>query len=368
MTFKIFASLGLPIRDKNIPPDPPVINFSQPASQAFGHKLTPSHPQESFTYHQSRAPSAPIVHSLLPNPDTSLITNSLNIRPASSAPEIYPSRQDDTSTNFSQMLPPRIPFPSNGSSFDDNQLIGADAKACSEIHDTTPPSLTQMLPPVRILPFPPKKPRLATPEPKDVRVPSEATVADAPEASQTSKKNTAQPKKSNPKPPAAKLRTRKPKKSTENTSKTNKTSEVICVPSTPERITPRPNAVSPISPLTPPAYHRAQPKTTKKRSSAPGPSSPLDKFTAPPKKNFDDLEPAEFMSRLDFWVREYHDLPAPKPRTATGMDDLAAYAAQSKEDRLKVLDDMICECLQDENFGTLAKDVEDSWRRMGLGF
>ena len=75
------------------------------------------------------------------------------------------------------------------------------------------------------------------------------------------------------------------------------------------------------------------------------------------------------MSRLDSWVREYQHLPAPQPRdAAAAMEDLTAYAAQSKEERLAVIDEMICECLEDENFGKLVEDVDESWRRIGLGF
>ena len=70
------------------------------------------------------------------------------------------------------------------------------------------------------------------------------------------------------------------------------------------------------------------------------------------------------MSRLDAWVREYQHLPAPKPRD---MNNLAAYAAQPREERMAIIDDLICECLGDESFVKLLEDVEQSWRRIGLG-
>lgn len=75
------------------------------------------------------------------------------------------------------------------------------------------------------------------------------------------------------------------------------------------------------------------------------------------------------MSRIDTWVREYHQtLPAPKPPAGTASDTLALYAAQPKEDRMAAIDEMICECLADPSFGKLVEDVEDSWKRIGLGF
>jgi len=80
-----------------------------------------------------------------------------------------------------------------------------------------------------------------------------------------------------------------------------------------------------------------------------------------------EISPEEYMSRLDDWVRRYQDLPAPKPGPSP-VSDLTAYAAQSEADRLAVVDDMICEYLEDENFIKLVEDVERSWKRIGLGF
>ncbi|KAI9818791.1 MAG: hypothetical protein M1827_007611 [Pycnora praestabilis] len=48
-------------------------------------------------------------------------------------------------------------------------------------------------------------------------------------------------------------------------------------------------------------------------------------------------------------------------------ENLAAYAAQSDQDRLVAIDDMICQNLMDDNFLQLCEDVENSWRRIGLG-
>ncbi|KAL9127554.1 MAG: hypothetical protein Q9217_003596 [Psora testacea] len=80
------------------------------------------------------------------------------------------------------------------------------------------------------------------------------------------------------------------------------------------------------------------------------------------------IQPNEVMASLDTWIRKYHHLTAPSQPLMTDKDQLANYAAQSDEERSKIIDNMICECLQDENFGKLAEDVERSWKRIGLGF
>ena len=80
-----------------------------------------------------------------------------------------------------------------------------------------------------------------------------------------------------------------------------------------------------------------------------------------------EISPEDYMNRLDEWVRNYQHLPAPEPRPKPN-SDLADYAAQSEEDRLAILDTMICECLEDQNFVKLVEDVDKSWKRIGLGF
>lgn len=374
MTLKTFASLGLPIRDRNLPCDPPVPNFTQPSSQAFYKNPSPSHSQEVVACYQSHTPSAPLLATLLPSPAIDSIKQLPNIRPASSALDTYVGHQDTVPTAFSQMvLPGQIPpFPSSDPSFYDNQPLSSAPETHAEIHDFAPPSLSQMLPPKRNLPFPPKKPKPTTPEEKEISPsPSETAVENYPRPAATSKKIATRAKRDNAKAPVARPRARRVKKPTEDTNKNSRAKEVVRLPSTPKKDIARPNAVSPISPLSP-QEPQAVPLATRNANKsgsnahAPPPSNPN---AAHPWSKFDEIEPVEFMTRLDGWVREYRDLPAPKPRTAVaGMDDLAAYAAQSKEDRMKVLDNMICECLQDENFGTLVQDLEDSWRRIGLGF
>ena len=79
------------------------------------------------------------------------------------------------------------------------------------------------------------------------------------------------------------------------------------------------------------------------------------------------IQPVEFMASLDTWIRNYHHLPCPISGF-TAADHLAEYAGRNDEERSQVIENMICECLQDENFGKLAEDVERTWRRIGLGF
>ena len=89
-------------------------------------------------------------------------------------------------------------------------------------------------------------------------------------------------------------------------------------------------------------------------------------------KIFENSSSEDYLGRLDFLVRRYQNLPTPAPTAApllhSATENLAAYAAQSPDDRMTAIDDMICQCLQDENFITLCEDVENSWRRIGLGF
>ena len=58
--------------------------------------------------------------------------------------------------------------------------------------------------------------------------------------------------------------------------------------------------------------------------------------------------------------------PAPRP-PPTANTNLAAYAAQSDEARFAAIDTFICQNLLDDDFLKLCEDVERSWRRIGLG-
>lgn len=81
-----------------------------------------------------------------------------------------------------------------------------------------------------------------------------------------------------------------------------------------------------------------------------------------------NINSAEFLNSLDNWIRKYHDLPAPQAPVTIAKDQLVEYASKSDEERAKIIDNMICECLQDENFGKLVDDLEGHWKRICLGF
>ena len=73
------------------------------------------------------------------------------------------------------------------------------------------------------------------------------------------------------------------------------------------------------------------------------------------------------LESIDDLMRKYHDLPAPRSSPQTSKDYLAEYTAQDEEDRVKTLDNLICKCIQDENFVKLMEDTEGAWKRIGLG-
>ena len=66
----------------------------------------------------------------------------------------------------------------------------------------------------------------------------------------------------------------------------------------------------------------------------------------------------ELLDSIDKLMRKYHDLPAPKLSPQTAKEQLADFAALNEEDRLKTVDKMILECLQDENFGVLMDTLD----------
>lgn len=98
-------------------------------------------------------------------------------------------------------------------------------------------------------------------------------------------------------------------------------------------------------------------------------SSPTAQLSQPGQlpKLLPNVQPAEILDALDGWIRKHHGLPVPQtPMTAK--EQLAEYAAKPDAERAKIIDDMILECLEDENFGKLCDDVERNWKRICLGF
>ena len=80
-----------------------------------------------------------------------------------------------------------------------------------------------------------------------------------------------------------------------------------------------------------------------------------------------NMDPAGLLDSLDGWIRRYHGLQAPQA-PITAKDQLAEFASETDEERAKIIDNKICEYLCDENFGKLADDVESRWKRICLGF
>lgn len=134
-------------------------------------------------------------------------------------------------------------------------------------------------------------------------------------------------------------------------------------------------SVDPPDDISPPASH--------KRPMADVPESEANKRQAPP---FDkpsagapqvhpqqinpllsNFAPDELLDSIENWVQKYNRLSAPAP-PRTAKDQLAGYAAQSEDERMHAIDNLICECLEDENFYQLVEDVEGAWKRIGLGF
>ena len=73
------------------------------------------------------------------------------------------------------------------------------------------------------------------------------------------------------------------------------------------------------------------------------------------------------LESIDDLMRKYDDHPAPRYSSRTSKDYLADYAAQAEEDRVKAIDNLICQCIQDESFVKLMEDLEGAWKRIGLG-
>lgn len=343
MAVKIFASLGLPIREKTSLAQSAMPNFAPLYSQPQCPNPSPPHSQESQVMHQARpmpptpTPGIPSSPSLGPLYRT-VQWAPYDPRPPSSAPETYSERSELPVVSLSQMLPPRrtLPFPSK------------NTKAPPSDSEVTTVLSSQAMVvdlPVAVVATKKRKPRTKTTQVKKAVAPKRVR------GRQTTEKNaTFQPLSL-------------------NEIATNP--ETIYVPATPEVVPSSRNNVSPISLSsskrpTDDHYGTTSPESAEPRK-RPKTANHLQPFA-------DNVEPAEFMSRLDTWVREYHQtLPAPKPPapvspSATASDTLALYAAQPKEARMAAIDELICECLEDPSFGKLVEDVEDSWKRIGLGF
>lgn len=409
-------ALGLPIRDKDqgtFPP-PSVLQsraaqsvypgFSQTGSQGPGHAFN--------TYYDYIPPSAqppprqpPYPSSMtgvdqddFSRPIMPLLSRNISVGSNTGnheqiyrhlGPERPYSSSDIIGLHINQNFPPRKPanlmlspsIQSRTTSFGGygvRPISAPETQSEPFMPDTVP--LSQMLPPERALPFPEKneKPAIRDSQTSEALTgPSKTTKAaatkvvkprksraKAPKAKSPARKPslpTPAPSISSPKAPA-----RKPAGPRKLVSKPPSSSAPPRAANTPKR---RTKPVSPISDaVAPPFSPIKSPVTALAEASAHAGNTSAKGFKKPPGNPLlSTVQPEEFLSSVDSWIRRYHDLPAPEP-PRTAKDHLAEYAAQSEEHRAKVIDDLICECLEDENFGKLVEDVEGAWRRIGLGF
>ena len=75
----------------------------------------------------------------------------------------------------------------------------------------------------------------------------------------------------------------------------------------------------------------------------------------------------DFFSSLDAYLHRYQHFRASQP-SVIEKDRIAQYASKPDSERAKIVENLICECIEDENFLTLAKDVHGCSKRSGLDF
>ncbi|KAM0805382.1 hypothetical protein BDR22DRAFT_395850 [Usnea florida] len=258
------------------------------------------------------------------------------------------------------------------------QPMGAVEQTPPEREYTHPLPLSQMLPPQRILPFPEKtvqSSKAALPDEQSKEVPT----ATKPKVIRQTKRRaqSAKPRKSKAKAEAE----TNPSDSLVLTLKLPENNAKVNAPSSsaPSRvplsdldaITPSPQPPVPSSldsrkrSLT--VQSNIQPKkqtrtenVTKATTEAPKIVSEHPPQEQPPEAAHPriDIGSPELLESIDKLMRKYHDLPAPKPPPQTAKEQLADFAALNEEDRLKTVDSVILECLQDKNFGVLMDTLD----------
>ena len=239
--------------------------------------------------------------------------------------------------------------------------------------DTFP--LTQMLPPKRSLPFahdakPSARPNVETSEAlqqadHQAAVPAEAKVE---VTKPKSKATTSRAKKPTPASKASRTQPVRSKKKQEPEKKEAPSAEVKQKEEVKKKPVKRARSTSPFADeIDIPKKTSLNITTNIEEEPANASSKAADADSKPSRDPKKTIDPAEFLTTLDKWVRKFNDIPVPQP-PKTSKDTLAEYAAKSDEDRHEAIEDLICECLEDEHFATLAKDVENSWTRIGLGF
>ncbi|KAL9604679.1 MAG: hypothetical protein Q9219_000399 [cf. Caloplaca sp. 3 TL-2023] len=362
VTVRIFRALGVPIQDKNL--SEPARHGSAgilPSSQNLQSRLGNSAAGNGSS--QMKTDGTSSFHGLLSCSSPEYLdirgTNAQYKQVTSDIPPILP-----TLTSLERPIS-SYNYPLSQSSIPDRY---ADRPA------TAPITISQLMPPRRELPFPPEPIETTAGSPAEDTNHSVTLgntkgqkVSNGTKGSTKSKAKgrASRPSSSRAKPqPSSKQKPAKDqstiRKPDLETAEWPSTSEVP----PPSSSTVRPSAAKGV--LTEASPSRIN---TRSKSSAviEPPVSVPEQFS----KDFENITPEEYMSRLDHWIRNYQDFPAPKPPVkpmSTDKDQLAAYAAQTENERLKALDGMICDYLEDENFVKLVEDVSKSWTRIGLGF
>lgn len=412
---KALKALGLPIRDKNNPPEPlaPEPNASgylPPSSLRLSPVHTPSQSQEQVThvnYHHNYGSQC--VRSSLDVISLLIIirhSQATHGQPASSF-----AAQDPTVIGSAVALnrpaanldpipfvhhPPRPSlFPSpdfvTRATTSDGFIMRPPSSAPEVQFQrpmTAPLSLSQMLPPKRELPFPTKKekPKAPTKEPHEQPLSSSLDPLQRKTTPPKAiKQRKSRAKTTKPKPSVSSSAPKATAKITEPEMQSSLPGLAVAPPQAESsyrppaseakfpRSDPRVEARIPSSdtfvPSSPPHHFTNKPSMVPEKAPRKAPKKAAKKKTIDeqPPKIFEDAAPDEIMDRLDHWVRKYQGLSVPKlPQTPA--ENLAVYAAQPEETRLAVIDDLIVECLGDENFIKLVEDVDKSWKRIGLGF
>ena len=258
------------------------------------------------------------------------------------------------------------------------QPMGASEQTPTEREYIHPLPLSQMLPPQRILPFPEKtvqSSKAASPDEKSKEVPT----ATKPKVRRQTKRRaqSAKPRKSKAKAEAE-------TNSSDSLVLTLKVPEVSARLNAPSSSAPSrvplsdmdaiPQSSQPPAPpgldsrkrsLTDQAVVQPKKQTRTENVTQATTEAPTIVSEHPPQaKRLQaanpriDIGSPELLESIDKLMRKYHDLPAPKPPPQTAKEQLADFAALNEEDRLKTMDSVIIECLQDENFGVLMDTLD----------
>lgn len=396
---------------------PPVSHFSQDPtntdrstspnsvirfSNSYGNGARPGIPQDQYlSALRDMIPTAP-TPNVLPSPELKMSWRGNENEPINSHNHGIRTSAGITHEipNTSMISSPEFTTRATTSRENETRPTSSAPEPYRDRSSTAPLSLSQMLPPKRVLPFAtkpskPAKPPTPAPNPAAATysIPHNLTAANTSPAKKT--KVTTRPVAStealvtDTREHIAENEQQQPETAIglkEGPTDISSIAQTISEASEPGSTTVPPKAKTPSkarAKATSKPRKSAVPKTRTKsaakgshtRSSSPkkslSTSARDERSQKVPSRNLfgDEIAPAEFMTRLDAWVREYQDLPAPKPRDliAGDINNLAAYALQPREERMAIIDDMICECLGDEKFVKLLEDVDQSWRRIGLG-